>query len=209
MDYTKIQIPYIGNLVIKNKAETFRTKYWDKILPVDIEKIIDVNLKINIIPLPNLEKLCNTDALITSDWKSLYIDKDLFEDERRQNRLRFSLAHEIGHFVLHKSFYASLAINSFEDFYGFIELIPAEQYGYLETQANKFAGHLLAPRDLLSDRLDNELKRANKRIKIDSLDKLLLKSYIANSLSKKFGISQESMEIVLNEFDFFKDNNNS
>ncbi|OGG86986.1 hypothetical protein A3B87_03355 [Candidatus Kuenenbacteria bacterium RIFCSPHIGHO2_02_FULL_39_13] len=209
MDYGKIQIPYIGNLAIKNKAETFRAKYWNKVLPVDIEKIIDVDLEINIIPLPNLEKLCNTDALITSDWKSLYIDKDLFEDERRQNRLRFSLAHEIGHFILHRNFYASLAINSFEDFYAFIEFIPAEQYGYLETQANKFAGHLLAPRDLLSDKLNKELKKASQKINIDNLDKLLLKSYISNPLAKEFGISQESMEIVLNEFDFFKDKNNS
>lgn len=205
MNYTKIQVPYIENLNIKNKTEIFRTKYWDKILPVDIEKIIDVDLEINIIPLPNLEKLCNTDALITSDWKSLYIDKDLFEDERRQNRLRFSLAHEIGHLVLHKNFYASLEIKSFEDFYQFIELVPAEQYGYLETQANKFAGHLLVPRDLLDNKLNKELKRAGQKININNLDKLLLKSYIANPLAKEFGTSQESMEIILNELDFFKD----
>ena len=204
MDYTQIQIPYIGNLVIKNKADLFRTKYWDEILPVDIEKIIDVNLEINIIPLPDLEKLCNTDALITSDWKSLYIDKDLFEDERRQNRLRFSLAHEIGHLVLHKSFYASLVINSFEDFYKFINSVSAEQYRYLEIQANKFAGHILVPRNLLNNELNKELKRAGQKINIDNLDKLLLKSYIANPLAKVFGISQESMEIILNELDFFK-----
>ena len=204
MDYTQIQIPYIGNLVIKNKADLFRTKYWDEILPVDIEKIIDVNLEINIIPLPDLEKLCNTDALITSDWKSLYVDKDLFEDERRQNRLRFSLAHEIGHLVLHKSFYASLVINSFEDFYKFINSVSAEQYRYLEIQANKFAGHILVPRNLLNNELNKELKRAGQKINIDNLDKLLLKSYIANPLAKVFGISQESMEIILNELDFFK-----
>lgn len=206
MDYTKIQIPYISNLNIKNKSDTFRTKYWDKILPVDIEKIIDVYLEINIIPLPNLEKLCNTDALITSDWKSLYIDKDLFEDERRQNRLRFSLAHEIGHLILHKNFYTSLRISSFEDFYQFIDLVPAEQYRYLEIQANKFAGHLLVPRDLLDNKFNKELKRAGQQIDINNLDnKLLLKSYIANPLAKEFGISQESMEIILNEIDFLKD----
>jgi len=204
MDYTQIQIPYIGNLVIKNKADLFRTKYWDEILPVDIEKIIDVNLEINIIPLPDLEKLCNTDALITSDWKSLYIDKDLFEDERRQNRLRFSLAHEIGHLVLHKNFYAILEINSFEDFYKFINSVSAEQYRYLEIQANKFAGHILVPRNLLNNELNKELKRAGQKINIDNLDKLLLKSYIANPLAKVFGIFQESMEIILNELDFFK-----
>jgi len=72
MNYFKIIIPYIGNLVIKNKADLFRVKYWDKILPVDIEKIIDIGLGVNITPVPHLEKLCNTDALITSDWKSLY-----------------------------------------------------------------------------------------------------------------------------------------
>ena len=205
MDYTQIQIPYIGNLVIKNKADLFRTKYWDEILPVDIEKIIDVNLEINIIPLPDLEKLCNTDALITSDWKSLYIDKDLFEDERRQNRLRFSLAHEIGHLVLHKNFYAILEINSFEDFYKFINSVSAEQYRYLEIQANKFAGHILVPRNLLNNELNKELKRAGQKINIDNLDKLLLKSYIANPLANKvFGISQESKEIILNKFNFFK-----
>lgn len=207
MDYTKIQVPYIGNLIIKNKAEKFREKYWDKILPVDIEKIIDVALEVNIIPIPSLEKLCNTDTLITSDWKSLYIDKDLFEDERRQNRLRFSLAHEIGHYILHKDFYTDLKINSFEDFYGFIELIPTEQYGYIETQANKFAGHLLVPRSLLKDKLDREFEKVQKKINLDRFDKPLLKSYIANPLSKVFGISQESMEIILGEFDVLRDKN--
>jgi len=142
--------------------------------------------------------------LITSDWKSLYIDKDLFEDERRQNRLRFSLAHEIGHLVLHKNFYAILEINSFEDFYKFINSVSAEQYRYLEIQANKFAGHILVPRNLLNNELNKELKRAGQKINIDNLDKLLLKSYIANPLAKVFGISQESMEIILNELDFFK-----
>ncbi len=201
MDYAKIKVPYIGNLTIKNKAERFRDRYWNKILPVDIEKIIDVNLAINIIPLPALEKLCNTDALITSDWKSLYIDKDLFEDERRQNRLRFSLAHEIGYYIIHRNFYASLEIHSFENFYGFIDLITAEQYGFLETQANKFAGHLLVPRDLLNSKFDEELKKINKKINIDELDESLLKSYLANPLAKEFGISQESMEIALSDVD--------
>ncbi len=205
MDYSKIKIPYIKNEIIKINAKRFREKYWDNCLPLDIEKIIDVRLEVNIIPIPELEKLCNTDALITSDWSCLYIDKDLFEDERRQNRLRFSLAHEIGHFILHKNFYASLEINSFEDFYGFIELIPAEQYGYLETQANKFAGHLLVPRELLNQYLNDELKKARAAINIDKFDKILLRSYIANPLAKKFGISQESMEIILGEFDIFND----
>jgi len=203
MDYSKIKIPYIKPELIKQQAENFRAKYWDDGLPVDMEKIIDVLLAINIIPIPNLEKICNTDALITSDWHSLYIDKNLFEDERRQNRLRFSLAHEIGHYVLHQNFYACLVINSFQDFYDFIEKIPSDQYGYLETQANKFASYLLVPRQLLSQKFQEELDRVKKTIDVSGFDKMLLKSYIANPLARGFGISEEAMEIILSELDFF------
>lgn len=195
-----MKAPFVHNGTIKLKAEEFRKDYWDKKLPVDIEKIIDVKLKIDIIPIPSLEDICNADALITSDWKSLYIDDDLFNDERRQNRLRFSLAHEIGHYVLHQEFYSSLRINSFEDFYSFIDSIQANQYGYIEAQANKFARYLLVPQDIFEDRFKKELGKVSKY----NFDKALLRSYIANPLSREFGISQEAMEIALGELDIFK-----
>lgn len=206
MNYGKIKAPYIGSSEIKIKADEFRDKYWNNNLPIDIEKIIDVDLKVSIIPLPNLEKLCDTNALIASDWESLYVDKELFEDGRRQNRLRFSLAHELGHFILHKNFYQGLKIGSIEDFYSFIEMIPGEQYGYLETQANKFSGHLLVPRDLLEAEITEKIEDVKGKIDIDKMDKFLIKSYISNPLSKKFGISQESMEIILGEVEFFRRN---
>ncbi len=201
MDYSKIKVPYISNLIILNKANKFRQKYWDNSLPINIEKIIDVQLQIDIIPIHRLEKICNTDALITSNWKSLYIDKNLFDDERRENRLRFSLAHEIGHYVLHKDFYTSLKIKSFEDFYKFLDLIPTNEYGYLETQANKFAGYLLVARERLKEKLDKELIIIRKNKELDNIDKTLLKSYLAIPLAKEFGVSQEAMEIILSEFE--------
>ncbi len=40
MDYSKLKVPFIGDSIIKNKAETFRAKHWNKILSIDIEKII-------------------------------------------------------------------------------------------------------------------------------------------------------------------------
>jgi len=39
---------------------------------------------------------------------------------------------------------------------------------------------------------------------LGNFDKILLRSYIINPLSKEFGILQESMEIVLSKFDIFK-----
>ena len=204
MDYTKIKAPYISNKKIKKKADLFRQRFWDDTIPVNIETIIDVKLKINIIPSLNLRRECDSDALISSDWKSIRVDQNEYLDERYQNRLRFSFAHEIGHFILHKDIYSSFKITTLEEFYHFIEKIPKEQYGFFETQANKFAGYLLVKRELLEEKLNTEIEKVKKIIDLNSLNnKILLRSYIANPLSEEFGVSQESMDIVLSEFDIF------
>lgn len=208
MDYTNIKAPYIRNEEIKKKADLFRQKFWDDSIPIDIETIIDVKLKIDVIPSLNLKQECDSDALIGSDWKSILVDRNEYLDERYQNRLRFSFAHEIGHFILHKETYSSFRITTLEEFYRFIEKIPKERYGFFETQANKFAGYLLVPRELLEKKLSIEIEKAKKAINLENCDKTLLRSYIANPLSKDFGISQESMEIILGEFDIFNNEGN-
>jgi len=202
MNYTEIKIPFVSDIEIRRQANNFREKYWEGVLPVDVEKIIDVKLKIDIIPVPEMEKIAYTNALITSNWESIYVDKDLFEDERRQSRLRFSLAHEIGHFVLHRHIYDDFQIHSTEDFYKFMDDMPQQEYGYLEAQANKFASQLVIPRDYLNTELNKELKNIGDEIK--SVDKQTLKPYIANPLTREFGVSVEAMEIALGDLDYFR-----
>ena len=196
MIYTNINVPFITKDIIKRKADLFRQKFWDDIIPIDIEKIIDVKLKIDIIPVPELERLCDTNALITSDWSFIYVDKNIYEDERRINRLRFSYAHEIGHLILHKDLYSLFNINNFADYYGFFNIISGEEYAKIETQANIFASYLLVPRKMLEFELKNELKK----IENFGISREAANPYIADSLGKKFGVSSESMEIVLNEY---------
>jgi len=108
MDYKNIKVPYFDKKKIEEEAENFRKKFWNNSIPVDIETIIDVKLKIYIIPILGFLRLASVDALISSDYKSIYVDKEVYLDERRHNRLRFSLAHEIGHFVLHKKVYSKI-----------------------------------------------------------------------------------------------------
>lgn len=194
MNYSDIKIPFIDKEKIKKKSDLFRQKFWDDSIPVDIEKIIDVKLKINIIPVPNLG-----DAFITSDWKSIYVDRDKYLGEI-QNRLRFSLAHEIGHFILHRDIYNSFKITSLEKFYHFIDEIPGEQYRFLETQADIFASYLLVPRDRLvieKEKVLNKLKAKN--INVDDFDKELLQSYISEPISRTFGVSPLVIIIALNK----------
>jgi len=204
MDYKKVSIPFLENPSIKKSADLFRNKYWDDAIPVNIERIIDVKMKIYVIPSPGLHNLCDIDALICSDWKSIIVDHNKYFDGRYQNRLRFSYAHEIGHFILHKEIHKSFKIKSTKDFQKFIKEIPQIQYGYLETQANKFASFLLIPRERLVIEKEKEIKK-NKQISnlISSgkLNKKTVNSYLAIPLSKIFGVSEDAMEIALNETD--------
>ena len=202
MDYSKIKVPYLGNTAINNSVDLFRKTYRASSIPIEIEKIIELELKISLAPVPNFQNFCDTDALITSNWQLIYVDKDRYEDERSQNRLRFSLAHEIGHLVLHKGIYSSFNVRTLSDFYRLVEQIPQEQYGYLESQANKFANYLLIPREVLIIEKKKALKKINKTIPLEKIDKDSLNSYLAVPISKVFWISEDAAQIALNEIDY-------
>jgi Zn-dependent peptidase ImmA (M78 family) len=116
-------------------------------------------------------------------------------DDKYQNRLRFSLAHEIGHLVLHKNIYKEFRISTYSDFYTFIEDVPRLEYGHLETQANKFAGYALMPRKMLEKERNKLLSVLPSDIRNLSLD--VINPYLLTPLSCVFGVSEQSIEIAL------------
>jgi len=199
MNYKNAVISYLDNTEIEKEADLFRGKFWNCSIPINIEEIIDIKLKIDIIAIPGFLKFAGIDALITSNWKSIYVDREEYLDERRHNRLRFSLAHEIGHFVLHKTFYANLNIKNCEDYLKLNKDISQEKYSHLETQANKFANYLLVPRKILLVKMEKELKKKGNLIWFKKVDKKTLNSYCAIPLSKIFKVSDKVVAIALND----------
>lgn len=196
MKYKNIAVPFVGSQEIKQKADNFRNKIWGEKIPVEIEMIIEIRLKIKIIPIPNLFKLCSVDSQISSDFSSIWVDQDscLYDET---NRLYFSLAHELGHRVLHKDLFSSFNIKSIEDVVSLISEIPEKQYSFLETQANKFASHFLLPREPLL-RARKEIVEKYKH-ELEQVDEKMVNSYIADSIAKKFEVSSQAAEIALND----------
>lgn len=65
---------------------------------------------------------------------------------KRLTRYRFSLAHEVGHWVLHADIFRQLHIDSIVEWKHVITtLIPEREYGYLEFHGSSFAGLVLVP----------------------------------------------------------------
>ncbi len=207
MDYRKIVIPFLSKAEIKDKADSFRKRFWDKPIPVDIESIIEIGLKISIVPVPGFQDLCDADALIASNWRYVYVDNSRYLDERYRNRLRFSLAHEMGHFYLHKEVYNDFNIKEWNDYYKLLKEFPQDQYGYLEFQANSFASYLLVPRDILAlerDRALDKFKRNVNYVKLEKVDIDTLNSYLAIPISKTFKVSDSVIYYALNKLEEFK-----
>lgn len=98
-------------------------------------------------------------------------------------RKRFTLAHELGHYMLHRHLidegidddraYRSTDKGKYHN----TQIGPSE-----ETKANKFAANLLMPRDLINLEMDKLSGNKNDKIR---------------AMAKKFEVSEQSMAIRL------------
>jgi Zn-dependent peptidase ImmA (M78 family) len=90
-----------------------------------------------------LRDLLEVDGFISSDLTCITVDQ--FVLERRLSRYRFTLAHELGHWYLHRELYAELRFGSVSEWKLFLEEVDDTDYGWLEYQAYAFAGLVLVP----------------------------------------------------------------
>ena len=93
------------------------------------------------------------------------------------NRQRFTVAHELGHYVLHRHL-RDLFIDDTLTFYR--DEASSEGEYLQEIQANSFAAELLMPRGMLKEILTTQ------KIDIHDQDNI-------SSLASKFGVSEQSL----------------
>jgi uncharacterized protein DUF955 len=188
-----IKAPFIKIEEIQKKADDFRAKYWKRgTFPIDIMHIVEFELKLDFDPRPNLKSKTSLDAILSGDCSSIIIDNDEFLDDRFENRLRFSCAHEIGHLVLHRDIYKKLNFKTEDEWVTLIEHIPDSEYSWIEFQAYVFAGKLLVPNNALLNCLQNQKDKIQKLLPIgQNIDPLLLRQYVSSFICKEFGVSSE------------------
>ena len=197
----KVSIPYLEKSKIKAKADSFRIKHWGETIPVDIEHIVEINLCMNIVPVKYLKQSLDVEAGISSNWEDMIVDYDSYHEERCLTRLKFSLAHEIGHLVLHKELFQLLGITSEKDYREFTEekiKSDCKFHSYAETQANMFANMLLVPREKLflkKKSLLEDKKNELREFKLE--DEEMLNSFLAIHLSREFDVSEDVMIVAL------------
>ena len=186
---TEFKAPFISYEEIARKANQFLDEYHgSRKVPVPIELIVEDKLGLDIVPLPQLKRSIEVEAFISKDLKSIYVDQETLE--YYENRYRFSLAHEVGHIILHSHLFKDLSYKNTTEYKEFIETVDTREYGWFESQAYNFAGLVLVPKEQLHVEFDKGcqlLEYANKK---HLQDYPQFSEYISNWIAKKFAVSQ-------------------
>ncbi len=199
MNQSDIIAPILSYEDINKLAEDFlREHNRNEILPVDIEAIAEFDLGLNIFPFPNLQETFDIEGFISGDLEVIYVDEFIYY--QRPTRYRFTLAHEIGHYVFHSDLIASFHPQSVADWGKFILAIDGETYDWLEWQAYSFAAAVLVPRVSLKQNFHNELELLQPKIDFIRSKGLSAESsqdYIVNAIATKLiGIYDVSADVL-------------
>ena len=190
-----IKVPFNNHNHLNEKAKAFLKKYHPKnTLPIPIEDIIDLHFGIDVIPIPGLHKNFEIDGFLSSDLQSISVDMGVYES--RQRRLRFTLAHEMGHLLLHEEIYKNHKFKMTKDWKKFIKDFPEDEYSWFEWQANEFAGLVLVPCSHLERRLSYNVKQVRG---LGVQDENVIYDRVVELLSEDFTVSRDVIQRRLNK----------
>lgn len=146
-------------------------------------------------PVSSIREHADVDALLLGDMKTIAVDSKLYMDDRMQNRMRYSVAHEIGHKELHADIYRAAGVSSVEEWIQWMQSIPDDQYSWIEQHAYEFAGRLLVPPAQLKAEFAGAVEKAKTAgfAKWDSSGDAA-REYIASSICRVFGVSSQVIE---------------
>lgn len=179
---------------LRRRAAAFLEEFHEeRTLPVPIEEIVEFDYEIEVIPIDGILEDLEVDAFLTSDLKTIYVDE--FVMKHRHRRLRFSLAHEIAHYELHRPLYEESRITSVQDWRGLQDSISEDDYAWFEYQANALAGLILTPENELRQHFTTAVDTARKAgLSAETIDSEVGRAYIADALAGSFDVSTQVIE---------------
>lgn len=174
-----------------------------------IEEIIDLKLGVNIVPLPGIQKVFEVEGFTSSDLSTIYVDDYIYSN--RPTRYRFTLAHELGHIVLHGDLFKQHSFDEVKDWIAFIQEIDDKDHSKLEFQGYAFGGLILVPPTHLKPLFKENLHKLNPLIKEAQRKGVFRERYldyakdnIAEVLAPLFDVSSDVMVRRI-EFDSLED----
>ncbi len=186
-------IPIYSYEDLRKKADDFLRKYHPSTdIPVPIEEILEFDFGINIVPVLGLQREFEVEGFTSGDLQNIYVDEYVYSD--RITRYRFTLAHEIGHIVLHRHLYRSHQFNSIEGWKEFINSLTEKEHSWLEYQGYAFAGLVLVPKEKLFKSVTEWIKKIKDKGILMEKNADFAWELITEHVAKAFLVSPDVIE---------------
>jgi len=212
-----MEVKYIHESKIEAAAFKLLGEYGQKFgevtqPPIPVEEIIDSHLKLDygFDDLPSSLEIPDVLGATWVQFKKIRIDQSLDPTEypAKIGRYRFTVAHELGHWQLHKSQILENSNSFFET-----QQKPAivcrkvSAKKPIEIQADKFAGFLLMPKQMVQNKWKEIVGSLEPYVAVDEISDISERwglaednqptVQIAKQLAKIFNVSGQSMQIRL------------
>ncbi len=193
-----LRVPFKSTSEIRQAAEDVVALHLGSLRPpINVDLPVEAAFGLDIIPIPGYKSLAGVDGALSADLSSITIDQWVMED--RPNRYRFTLAHELGHRILHADLIGALVEHGTGHWKQAVQAIDAQSYSLIERQANLFAGHLPAPTQPLLDHYRVMAERALAHgIRLDEAGDYAMQQ-VAAAIADVFKVSAEVITIRLRE----------
>jgi hypothetical protein len=128
-------------------------------IPMPIELIVEDSLGIRLLPVPDLFKRRKIWGYLNADLKGITHDALLIHGDRKI--LNSTLAHEVGHLLLHRDLY--LTVRDDAEWMQFHRRLVACGVEIAEYQADILAGFILIPEGALGRETRNSFRLVRER----------------------------------------------
>lgn len=196
-----LNVPFLPKSVLAAEASSFLSQNGLTQIPIDIELVAEQKYDMDIVPFSGLRSEYGIDGYSAFDFTTIYVDEFVYT--QRPTRLRFTVAHELGHRVLHEKYLKTLEFSSVSEWVEVIlENLDRSDYEKMEYQANAFAGLVLVPQNHLEvgfkeqmDLLIGLIREANSNgFPRDDYIEIVVDS-IAEELARRFEVSPDVLKI--------------
>jgi Zn-dependent peptidase ImmA (M78 family) len=190
-------VPFLNYEAIRRKADSFLEKHHpSKTIPIPIEEIVEFQLELDIVPLPGLRNI-DVEGFLYSDLSAIAVDESIYSHVN-QSRYRFTLAHEVGHLILHSQLYHESDVQNIKGYKEFQKNLTQELLRRVEWQGRCFAGLVLVPAKELQSQARKTAREVvgitseppNNQIKMEE-NIILLRDIVEEEIAKVFKVSQE------------------
>jgi len=187
------EIPRYSYEDLRKRADEFLKEHHPSgNIPIPIEEIVEFDFGLNIVPILGLQREFEVEGFTSGDLKNIYVDEYVYTD--RITRYRFTLAHEIGHVVLHRHLYDSHKFKSVHGWRDFINSMTEEEHSWLEYQGYAFAGLVLVSKEALAKSIAEWTRKIkNKGISMEK-NRDFAWDLITEHVAKAFLVSPDVIE---------------